>query len=521
MNPSESPSVRSAARIPGRADGAPVLCYLENQLDAVLWRGSHWVVAKWRSRSHKFAQRAERTSFRPLLEARGVQPESLAWGLAVALRAGAWESAHDLALKLEPRVDLLPPRRVAKAREDLIETSVVCGDFARARRLALANLEALRLSRSGSSLLELLGLGTAAAVLPDGSINALALSRRISADELDAEELARVVGGGPRRWLRNPELALLFWSSLLREDPSRALGWLNRFLRWHGLPPYRRSGEQDDGGHPLQQLEPASLGSRTQGPLVSVLVPVRNASDTLYYSVRSLLQQTYESLEILLCDDASGDASWEVMKELAARDSRVRLFRSTANQGAYNVRNALARHARGHLLACHDADDLALPSRIAEQVVLLRETGAAACVASWLRLDGAGRVVFFKNQTATRMALATTMFTRDAFERFGPFRSVRVGADQELFADLCASGPSAVVRLRKPLTLALWQQTSATRAYGTEALENGYRSPLRRAYAELIHSKHADCPKPTSSEIDERLRGFGNLADASDIVERS
>jgi hypothetical protein len=181
----------------------------------------------------------------------------------------------------------------------------------------------------------------------------------------------------------------------------------------------------------------------------------------------------------------------------------------------------LAQRAAGNLLTCHDADDLATPTRIERQVSLLRATRAMACVGSWVRLDAQGRVVFFKDQKATRMALSTSLFTRDSFQRFGPFRSARVGADLEFFAALRASGPNAVARLRSPLTLGSWEQMSATRAPGTEALECGYRSPLRRTYSELVYRKHVAGGDLSREDMDERLRADGNYVEPREVYQLS
>jgi hypothetical protein len=66
----------------------------------------------------------------------------------------------------------------------------------------------------------------------------------------------------------------------------------------------------------------------------------------------------------------------------------------------------------------------------------------------------------------------------------------------------------------------LWSEASATRAIGTEALENGYRSPSRRLYSELVFAQHAaGFARRSDAEIDELLRSSDNYLEPSEIVE--
>jgi hypothetical protein len=75
-------------------------------------------------------------------------------------------------------------------------------------------------------------------------------------------------------------------------------------------------------------------------------------------------------------------------------------------------------------------------------------------------------------------------------------------------------------RVRAPLLLGLWSQGSATRGLGTEALEDGYRSPLRRSYSELVFAQHAPgFPRRRDEELDELLREAGNYQSPSELVD--
>jgi glycosyltransferase involved in cell wall biosynthesis len=240
------------------------------------------------------------------------------------------------------------------------------------------------------------------------------------------------------------------------------------------------------------------------------VVAAYDAGATLGYAIESLLDQTHTALEILIGDDESRDETREVMQRYA-RDPRVRLFRSRGNQGAYNVRAQLAAHARGEFISFHDADDWAFPSRIAAQVAALSRSGTRAVVGGLLRVTPEGNVQFFKNQRAVRLSRVSLMLRRETFLALGGFRSALVGADHEFAAKLRATyGERAIVRLKAPLMLSRFAPGSAIASRGTESAPDGYRSPVRRAYAQLAFDRYVRGHNVTDQEMDERLREVGN-----------
>ena len=60
-------------------------------------------------------------------------------------------------------------------------------------------------------------------------------------------------------------------------------------------------------------------------PLVSVIMPVYNAEKYLDRSISSIINQTYDNLEILLIDDCSTDNSYNILKEYAKKDKRIKV----------------------------------------------------------------------------------------------------------------------------------------------------------------------------------------------------
>jgi len=401
------------------------------------------------------------------------------------------------------------------------ETWLMLGERDRARSLVEAHADAMAHDTRGAAVLELVGSPQAPDLLPSGRPSLLRLSRRLARGDFAAADLAALLGHRFQTWLRTPELHLLFFSALIATDSARALRFLNRFLALHGLRACTSLGAPGSANL-LEQLHFAPRGAATAaGPLVSVLMAAHNSASTIGYAIDSLLNQSYQPIEILVGDDASDDATFEILKQRALTEPRLRVFRSARNQGPYYLKNALAQRARGELFTFHDADDLALPDRIARQVQALNGASKVACIANFARITSNGSFVFFKDQKAVRLGMVTLMLSRRAFEAVGPFRSARVGADLELYAALRAHfGPEATARVRAPLMLGLASPHSATRAPGTESLDDGYRSAARRAYSELVCAKYTRRDATISSQtIDSRLRATGNYADAAELCD--
>lgn len=95
-------------------------------------------------------------------------------------------------------------------------------------------------------------------------------------------------------------------------------------------------------------------------PLISVIVPVYNIEEYLPRCVRTLREQTYPNLEILLVDDGSTDGTGALCDRLAEEDPRVRVFHKE-NGGSSSARNLGIAEAKGEYLGFVDSDDYVEP----------------------------------------------------------------------------------------------------------------------------------------------------------------
>jgi glycosyltransferase involved in cell wall biosynthesis len=108
----------------------------------------------------------------------------------------------------------------------------------------------------------------------------------------------------------------------------------------------------------------------------SVIIPAYNAEAFVAQAVRSALQQTERRIEVIVIDDASSDATAEVVSGLAAADPRVRLLRNASNAGPGAARNVGFAAAQGDWIAVLDADDLFEPERIERLLALAGQQDA-------------------------------------------------------------------------------------------------------------------------------------------------
>lgn len=92
--------------------------------------------------------------------------------------------------------------------------------------------------------------------------------------------------------------------------------------------------------------------------MVSIIIPNYNNDRFLLQCVNSVIEQSYEKLEIIIVDDASVDQSKSIIQELMRRDQRVRAIYLEMNGGVSHARNIGIEYAKGTYITFLDADDM-------------------------------------------------------------------------------------------------------------------------------------------------------------------
>lgn len=213
---------------------------------------------------------------------------------------------------------------------------------------------------------------------------------------------------------------------------------------------------------------PTSVPPTGERPLVSMLLITYRQPDTIGAAVAGALAQTYQPLEIIASDDASGDATWTNLcaaVEGYGGPHRVRLNRNEANLGIGAHLSALAQMAQGELLVVAAGDDVSLPQRCERLVqAWLAQGRRPDLLASALAdIDDSGRVhgeiVPDELQSYTSLAQwatrppfvvgAAQAWTKRLFDRFGPLPPGTVAED--LVMVFRAIGSGGALTLREPL----------------------------------------------------------------------
>ncbi len=107
-------------------------------------------------------------------------------------------------------------------------------------------------------------------------------------------------------------------------------------------------------------------------PLVSVIMGVYNAKEALLSkAINSILSQTYQNFEFIICNDASTNGTSEWLAQFARKDKRIRILHNETNLRLAGTLNRCIFEARGQFLARQDDDDISDPTRLEKQVAFL------------------------------------------------------------------------------------------------------------------------------------------------------
>ena len=216
-------------------------------------------------------------------------------------------------------------------------------------------------------------------------------------------------------------------------------------------------------------------------PTISVIIPVFNAEQTVSETLRSVQEQSFTELEIVVVDDGSTDGSPARVRDAMLGDSRIVYLRQ-GNRGVSAARNRGLRESRGSLVSVIDADDLWHPEKLARQAAALgqRRDGAVLCGIRRFLLDG--RETVWLSETippelapgaaaldalivlrSDQMALIhTALFWRDQLERLGGWAEGQTTAeDWDLWLRAARSGVS-FFNLSEPLYFYRKHAASAT-----------------------------------------------------------
>jgi len=246
--------------------------------------------------------------------------------------------------------------------------------------------------------------------------------------------------------------------------------------------------------------------------LVSVIMPAFSSEDSIATAIRSVLEQSYRNIELIVVDDRSPDGTAGVVERLAAKDDRVTLLRQPRNAGAYPARNAGLAIARGDFITTHDADDWSHPQKLERQLAVLRDDPALmGVVGYWARVRD--DLEFTSNWRLSDRILqwnhSSFMFRRKVVDDLGGWENVRVSADTEFIWRIeAAYGKGSFKKIvpTVPMSFALDSEGSLTRVKTTHVgtIFGGVRH-YYRAVSRYWHQRHPGGLSPELQQLKDRM----------------
>lgn len=270
------------------------------------------------------------------------------------------------------------------------------------------------------------------------------------------------------------------------------LGAMNSFYSSLGRSQIRLTTQTD---LPLLDRLEADTSERIEGPKVTIIVPTYSPSSGIFTALRSLLQQTWENLEIIVVDDASPSKYQEIFNEIEDMDPKIRVVRQDVNAGAYVARNIGLKIAEGQYITIHDDDDWSHPDKIALQVRALTED--ITMVASTSEHVRTSEDLHFRRINTKpvflQMNYSSIMFHRSLVDEIGAWDTVNRGADGEFLLRVIANyGSSCIANIADvPLSLSRTWAGSLT----SGEMQRGYFAPSRLLYREAFRKWHREIKK--------------------------
>lgn len=248
------------------------------------------------------------------------------------------------------------------------------------------------------------------------------------------------------------------------------------------------AGDDESSFSPFARLRARPTETVDDPERVCVVVSAYNPDHDLLMSVRSLVDQSWTNLEILIVDDASPDpgaARW--FDAARSLDPRVRVHRAEVNGGTYQARNIALLTSDAEWITFHDSDDFAHPRRIERQVEAVRRSKHGIGSRSWAIRAYSDLTTTYVGYPPNRLNASSLLFRRaPVLDLIGGFDGVRKSADMEYPGRLLAARPRSVIDLgrKAPLAVTQLRMGSLSRSDAVPGWTHWSRMAYRDAYLE-------------------------------------
>lgn len=151
-----------------------------------------------------------------------------------------------------------------------------------------------------------------------------------------------------------------------------------------GMDRLRSTEAQFLQGSPPQSSDPVNHK-------ISIITPAYNAEQYVGRVTQAVLTQRQVDFEWIIVDDGSTDETYAAFRAAVGDDPRIRLIRSSGNNGVAEARNLGLAHATGEFICFLDADDSWAPDKLATQYHFMQRSNADVTAMDYLRVDESRR----------------------------------------------------------------------------------------------------------------------------------
>lgn len=187
-----------------------------------------------------------------------------------------------------------------------------------------------------------------------------------------------------------------------------------------------------------------------QQPLISVLMPAYNSELYIAEAIESILNQSYQNIELIIFDDGSSDNTRKVIQSFD--DPRIVKILSDQNYGVVRARNDMIDRASGQYIALMDADDIADRTRLEKQLRSLEAGECDLCgSAQWVLDEASGKIKKSKDKFTDAdlrsllsvycgLCNSAMMGKAEIFKRFKYDTTILTSEDYYLWVVMAAAG---------------------------------------------------------------------------------
>ncbi|MFH1905707.1 MAG: glycosyltransferase [bacterium] len=202
-------------------------------------------------------------------------------------------------------------------------------------------------------------------------------------------------------------------------------------------------------------------------PLVSICIPAYNAEKTVVSTLQSIINQTYQNLEVIIVDNDSTDDTSAILQKF--RDPRIKIYKNSKNIGAEKNWSRCIELANGEYIAIFHANDLYMPDMVEKQVQAFQDNpsiGAVFTIANYIndrgevigehklpvKLKGKGVYYFSEIFISTLrngnfLMCPSAMVKSEIYKELAPFNDEQFGtsADLDMWLRILERHPIAIL----------------------------------------------------------------------------